>query len=77
MYIISDSFLYAGFIIRWRDLSIVTERDREQLNIFERKVCRRIPAPVYDSAKENWRILTDKEIYAVLKTYHNRDDKAT
>jgi hypothetical protein len=30
-------------------------------------VYRRILGPVYDNEKENWRILTDKEIYAVLK----------
>jgi hypothetical protein len=34
------------------------------LNIFERKVYRRILGPVYGNEKENWRILTDKEIYA-------------
>jgi hypothetical protein len=29
--------------------------------------------------KENWKILTNKKIYAILKkkTYHNRDNKAT
>jgi hypothetical protein len=37
------------------------------LNIFERKVYRRILGPVYGNEKENWRILTDKEIYAVVK----------
>jgi hypothetical protein len=42
-------------------------RDSEQLNIFERKVYRRILGPVYDNKKENWRILTDKEIYASVK----------
>ena len=35
-------------------------------NIFERKLCGRILGPVYDSEKENWRILTNKEIYAVV-----------
>jgi hypothetical protein len=45
----------------------LTKRDRKQLNIFERKVYRRILGPVYDNEKENWRILTNKEIYAVLK----------
>ena len=45
----------------------VTKRDRKQLNIFERKVYRRILGPVYDSEKENWRILTSKEIYASVK----------
>jgi hypothetical protein len=38
-----------------------------QLNIFERKVYRRILGPVYGNEKENWRILTNEEIYAVLK----------
>jgi hypothetical protein len=41
-------------------------RDRKQLNIFGRKVYRRILGPVYDNEKENWSILTDKEIYAFL-----------
>jgi hypothetical protein len=41
-------------------------------------VYRRILGPVYDNEKENWRILSDKEIYAILeKTYHNRNNKAT
>jgi hypothetical protein len=31
------------------------------------KVYRRILGPVYDSEKENWRILTNKEIYARVK----------
>jgi hypothetical protein len=34
------------------------------MNIFERKVYSRILGPVYDNEKENWRILTNKEIYA-------------
>jgi hypothetical protein len=42
----------------------VTERDSKQLNVFERKVYRRILGPVLDNEKENWRILTNKEIYA-------------
>jgi hypothetical protein len=37
------------------------------LYIFERKLYRRILGPVYDNGKENWRILTNKEIYAILK----------
>ena len=45
----------------------LTKRDRKQLNIFERKVYRRILGPVYDNEKENWRILTNKEIYARVK----------
>ena len=54
---------------------ILTKRDRKQMNIFERKVYRRILGPVYDNEKENWRILTNKEIYAMLKTHYNRDSK--
>jgi hypothetical protein len=42
----------------------LTDRNRKQLNIFERKVYRRILGPVYDNEKENWRILTNKEICA-------------
>jgi hypothetical protein len=37
------------------------------LNIFERKVYRRILGPVYDNEKENRRILTNKEIYEIAK----------
>jgi hypothetical protein len=32
---------------------ILTKRGRKQINIFERKVCRRILGPVYDNEKEN------------------------
>jgi len=54
----------------------LTKRDRKQLNIFERKVYRRILGPVYDNEKENWRILTNKEICArVKKTYYMRYNK--
>jgi len=45
----------------------LTKRDRKQLNIFERKVYRRILGSVYDKEKENWRILINKEIYARFK----------
>jgi hypothetical protein len=34
------------------------------------------PGPVCHSEKENWRILTSKEIYAIVKkTHYNRDTK--
>jgi hypothetical protein len=46
---------------------MLTKRDRKQLNIFERKVFRKILGIVYDNEKENWRILTNKEIYASVK----------
>jgi len=46
------------------------------INIFERKVYRRILGPVYDNEKENWRILTNNKIYAMVKkTYYNRDNE--
>jgi hypothetical protein len=32
------------------------------------KVYRRILGPVYDNEKANWRVLTSKEIYAMIKT---------
>jgi len=37
------------------------------MNIFEKKVYRTILGPVYDNEKENWRILTNKEMYARVK----------
>jgi hypothetical protein len=45
----------------------VTKRERKQLNICERKSYRRILGPLYDNKKENWRILTNKEINARVK----------
>jgi hypothetical protein len=45
----------------------LTKRDRKQLNVFERKVYRRILGPVYDSKKQNCRILTNKEMYSSVK----------
>jgi hypothetical protein len=48
------------------ETSTLTKRDGKQLSIFERKVYRRILGPVYDNEKENWRILTRKEIYAII-----------
>ena len=35
------------------ETSTLTKRDRKQLNIFERKMYRRILGPVYDKGKEN------------------------
>jgi len=45
----------------------LSKTDRKQINTFERKVYRRIMGSVYDNEKENWRILTNKEIYAMVK----------
>ena len=56
---------------------ILTKSDRKRINIFERKAYRRILGPVYDKQTECWRILTNKEIYAMVKkTYCSRDYKA-
>jgi hypothetical protein len=49
------------------ETSTLTKRDRKQFNIFERKVYRRILGRVYDNEKENWRIFTNKEMYAIVK----------
>ena len=54
---------------------ILKTRDRKQINIFERKAYRRILGPVYDNEKENWIILTNKEIYAMVKKPTIRDNK--
>jgi hypothetical protein len=59
------------------ETSTLTKIDRKQLKIFERKVYRRILGLAYDNKKENWRISTNKEIYAIVKKYHDRDNKAT
>jgi hypothetical protein len=59
--IIDKTLTYAS------ETSTLTKKDRKQLNIFDRKVYRRILGTVYDNGKENWRILTNKEIYAILK----------
>jgi len=45
----------------------LTKRDRKQSNVFGREVYKRILGPVYDNEKENWRVLTNKEIYALVK----------
>ena len=49
-----------------RNLETNKQRQKTQ-SIFKRKVYRRILGPVYDNRKENWRILSNKEIYARVK----------
>jgi hypothetical protein len=46
------------------ETSTLTKRDRRQLNIFERKVYRKILGPVYCNEKENFMLLTNEEVYA-------------
>ena len=55
-----------NFNICFRNLDANKERWKANKH-FERKVYSRILGPVYDNEKENWRILTSKEIYAVVK----------
>ena len=58
------------------ETQILTKRDGKQLNIFERKVYRRILGLVYDDEKENWRILNNKDVSTMVKkTHYNRDNK--
>ena len=45
----------------------LTKRDGKQLKTFEKKVYRGILGPVQGNEKENWRTLTNKEIYASVK----------
>ena len=59
--IMDKTFTYAS------ETWILTKTVRKQLKVFERKVYRRILDPVNDNEKENWRILTNKEIYASVK----------
>jgi hypothetical protein len=40
-------------------------------------IYRRILYPVYDNEKEKWRILTNKEIYAIVKKTTITDSKVT
>jgi len=54
---------------------ILTNRGTKQINIFERKVYRRILGPVYDNEKENWKILPIKKFMQWLKPHYNRDNK--
>ena len=54
---------------------ILTKKDRNKLNVFERKVYKSILDPVYDNEKENWMILTNKEMYASVKKPAIRDNR--
>jgi hypothetical protein len=48
--------------------STLTKRERKQLNIYERKVYRRILDPIYDNEKIKLEdIKYKKEIYAIVK----------
>jgi hypothetical protein len=52
-----------------------TWRDTKKINIFERKVQRRILSSVYNNEKEKWGILTNEEIYSMFKNPLHRDNK--
>ena len=49
------------------DIRTVTERERKDRNISERKAYRRVLGPGCGNEKDNWRVLTNKEMYAVVK----------
>jgi hypothetical protein len=59
-YYLSRSSIYGKFsqYLKFHLLAKSSNLDtnKERLNIFERKVYRRILGPVYDEEKENWRI---------------------
>jgi len=59
--IIDQTLTYAS------ETGILTKRARKQINIYERKIYRRILGPVYDSEKENCRILAIKDISVMVK----------
>jgi len=59
--IIDITWIYASETWKLR------KRDTKQIIIFERNVYGRILGIVYDNEKENWRILSNKEIYAIVK----------
>ena len=42
----------------WR----LTKKERSQLNVFERKINRRIFGPVFDNKTHEWRILSNEEL---------------
>ena len=53
-----------------------TNKEREKANKHSgRKVYKRVLSPVYDNEKENWSILTNKDIYEMVKKRYNRDNK--
>ena len=54
-------------LTRASERGTLIKRDRKQLNVFKRKLYRRILDTAYDNEKENWRILTNKETYAGVK----------
>jgi hypothetical protein len=59
--IIDKTLTYAS------ETRILTKKYRHQIHIFERKVYKRILGRIYDNEKENWRLLTNKQIYATVK----------
>jgi hypothetical protein len=46
--------------------STLTKRDRKRLNTFEKNVYKRNIGPEYGNEKENGRMLTNKETYAIV-----------
>jgi hypothetical protein len=53
--------------LRLSQCHLFLARRKVRLNILERKEYRRILGIVFDNKKVNWGILTNKEIYAIVK----------
>jgi hypothetical protein len=64
--ILKNTIIYKTLIYA-SETSTLTNRDGKQLNIFERKLYRRILGSVYENEKENWMMLTNKEMYTIVK----------
>jgi len=47
---------------------MITKRDRKQINVFERKVYRKILGPLFDNKNKIGEKLTNKETYAMVKS---------
>jgi hypothetical protein len=46
---------------------VYSELPKQRFSVYKSHSFKIILGPVYDNEKENWRILTGKEIYAIVK----------
>jgi len=53
-----------------RKLDANKGRQKANKHFWKESVYRRILGPLYDNEKENWRILINKDIYALVKKNH-------
>ena len=59
--------MYHAFLLLFLLQPTNAQLKLQPTNISQHKVYRRVLGPVYDKEKENWRILTNKQIYARVK----------